>query len=158
MAKNSGRKLTGSDERLPTAETQEAARIAVSQVAEIYLRKPKSPLTVKIEVEGVEKILNIPAPAFDMIYQLLKHMALGQAVSIIPDHTTLTTQEAADYLNVSRPYLIGLLEKGELPFTMTGTHRRIKFSDLTVYEKKIKMNYEAGMKELVTLTKEMELY
>ena len=60
-------------------------------------------------------------------------MRQGRSVALVPEKETLTTQEAADHLAVSRPFLIGLLEKGEIPFTMTGTHRRVRFADVMTY-------------------------
>ena len=144
--------------RIPTLEEQEAAKIAVSEVAHIYKKLNKSPLTVKLEIDGEERIINFPEPALHLFFEILNNMALGRPVSIIPRQAELTTQEAADYLNVSRPYLIGLLEKGEIPFHKTGTHRRINFSDITEYEKKRQTEYESGMQELVDLTKELGFY
>ncbi|MDI9348469.1 MAG: helix-turn-helix domain-containing protein [Candidatus Symbiobacter sp.] len=142
----------------PTPQEQEVAKFAVSQVAHLYEKSTKSPLTVKLEIDGEEKIINLPEPALRMFFEVLNNMALGRAVSIIPAKAEFTTQEAADYLNVSRPYLIGLLQKGEIAFHKTGTHRRIQFSDLEKYENMRNKNYDKGMTELVSLTQELGLY
>ena len=68
---------------------------------------------------------------------MLTEIGQGNAVSIIPIHAELTTQEAADVLNVSRPFLVQLLEKGEMPFHKTGTHRRVRYQDVILYKARI---------------------
>ncbi len=93
-------------------------------------------------------LLHLPKAATRLLSHLLIEMSNGNAVTIIPLHAELTTQEAADLLNVSRPYLIKLLEAKEIPFHMTGTHRRIKFSDLSAFEKKSDEKRKAAMLEL----------
>jgi len=72
-------------------------------------------------------------------------MAQGNAVTVIPVHANLTTQEAADFMNVSRPFLIGLLEAGKIPFAKVGSHRRIRFEDLM----KFKTSTEARRREIM---------
>lgn len=78
----------------------------------------------------------MPEPLARFIARAAEAMRRGQSVALVPDKAVLTTQEAADYMGFSRPFLIGLLEKGEIPFHMTGTHRKILFSDLRAYEER----------------------
>ena len=86
------------------------------------------------------KAIEIPKEALNLLVDILQQMAQGNAVSLIPIHAELTTQEAADILNVSRPYLVGLLEKGEIPFRKVGTRRRVDNADVTTVKQKIKSN------------------
>lgn len=70
----------------------------------------------------------------ELLMELLRHVGRGDAVTLIPVGKMLTTQQAADILNVSRPFLISLLEKGELEYETVGRHRRIKAEDLFNYK------------------------
>jgi excisionase family DNA binding protein len=113
---------------LPSKEDSALARAASRAIATTQ----PSELRVRLD-DGQELVL--PKSATRLIAHLLTEMAQGNAVTIIPIHANLTTQEAADYLNVSRPYLIGLLEAGKINFQMVGTHRRVRFEDLMTFKK-----------------------
>ena len=82
-------------------------------------------------------------------------MAQGNAVTIIPIHAELTTQEAADFLNVSRPYLVRLLEQKKMPFHMVGTHRRVRFEDLMAFKASFEKSRREAMDELATQAQEL---
>jgi excisionase family DNA binding protein len=89
---------------------------------------------------------------------LLAELAKGNAVTLMPHHAELTTQEAADLLNVSRPFLVGLLESGHLPHHKVGTHRRVRFADLMIYKRRRDVESEAALRELAALSQDMKLY
>ena len=78
--------------------------------------------------------VELPTSALKLLMDILAELADGNAVQVVPVHAELTTQEAADLLNVSRPHLVKLLEDGALPFHRTGKHRRVRFADLMQYK------------------------
>jgi excisionase family DNA binding protein len=80
----------------------------------------------------------LPKPSSESLLQLLPAMAHGQAVTVMPHSTLLTTQEAADLLGISRPTVVRLLEAGELPFEHRGRHRRIMLADLLAYQERMR--------------------
>ncbi|APC15289.1 DNA-binding protein [Pseudomonas frederiksbergensis] len=78
--------------------------------------------------------VELPTSALRLLVDILAELAAGNAVKVVPVHAELTTQEAADLLNVSRPHLIKLLESGELSYHKTGKHRRVRFAELMDYK------------------------
>lgn len=102
--------------------------------------------------------IELPDSVFQALCQVVYHMMKGRAVSIIPINKEVTTQEAADFLNVSRPYLVKQLEQGEIPFIKVGTHRRIRFSDLVAYKKQRDAERKRGLAELTHISEDEELY
>jgi excisionase family DNA binding protein len=104
-----------------------------------------------------EKI-NIPEPIYQVLLQVVHAMASGKAISIIPQQQELTTQQAAEYLNVSRPYLIKLLEQGEIPHIKVGSHRRIRFDDLMNYKQQRDVKRDQLLTELTQMSQEAGFY
>ena len=78
----------------------------------------------------------IPEPVHDLLLLILKNLQAGRAISIVPEHQQLTTQRAANILGVSRPFLVKLVESGDIPFHMVGSHRRIYLRDLLDYKRR----------------------
>jgi excisionase family DNA binding protein len=95
----------------------------------------------------------LPQDVFKLLISVLAEIGRGNAVTVMPVEAELTTQQAADILNVSRPYLITLLDEGQIPYRKVGTRRRVKLIDVMVYKRRID---EARMKVLEELTAEAQ--
>jgi excisionase family DNA binding protein len=120
--------------RLPSANEKAAAnqlrQILAAQVA------GDADQTLRILDDQNRPAEIVLAPALSrLLMELLRHVGRGDAVTIVPVSQMLTTQQAADILNVSRPFLISLLEKGDIDFTTVGRHRRIKAEHLFAYKR-----------------------
>src|SRR6266545_51552 len=117
----------------PGEEDITTADVALDQVKAYLARHPDGPTKVRLVVEEDAEELVVPRGAVELLARILAHMAAGQGVSVVPAHAELTTQQAADLLNVSRPHLIGLLQAGEIEYRKVGKHRRVKVSSLLQY-------------------------
>ncbi|MBL3671472.1 helix-turn-helix domain-containing protein [Streptomyces sp. M2CJ-2] len=111
------------------------AQRALRRVNDYLSRTARSDEDIQVHLEtgADDEALVLPRPVAEMFASMLAALANGQGVQIMPVDAELTTQQAADVLNVSRPYLIGLLESGEIPFRFVGRHRRVRFADLRQY-------------------------
>lgn len=113
----------------PSKEDIELARTSGQRLAPMARRG--QPLTLRVREAGQkEETIELPAGAVKLLQAILEDMASGRAVTIVPQNAELTTQQASDFLNVSRPFLVQLLEQKKLPFRLVGTHRRIRFEDV----------------------------
>ena len=106
---------------------------------------------------GHKETFVLPAAAVRLLLDLLGQMAAGHAVTVVPIHAELTTQQAAEVLGVSRPFLVGLLERGNLPFHKVGTHRRVRHGDLIAYRRQEHDARHRALDELARQAQELGL-
>jgi excisionase family DNA binding protein len=138
------------------APTEAEARLARESSRRLATHKLSKRYSVHIQLldDGKEaEPVAVPASALRLFLHLLTEMSQGNAVTLIPTHAELTTQQAADLLNVSRPYLVKLLDQGKIPCRTVGKYRRIRFDDLMAYKRK---DDEARAKILDQLTAEAQ--
>ena len=143
----------------PPGAAEVGAAVEALPAIQEYLRRHLGDETVRLVAaeDGDATAVVLPRAALDALAQILRHMSLGRGVSVVPSNAELTTQQAADMLNVSRPFLIGLLEAGEIPYRKVGTHRRIKAEDLLTYQRQDDRDRREAADELTSLTQEMGL-
>jgi excisionase family DNA binding protein len=134
---------------MPSPHEKELA----TQSSRILSRLKHEELSVQVDGER----LVLPKAVVSLLSKILTEMSLGNAVTIMPIHAELTTQEAAEFLNVSRPYLVNLLESGAIAFTKVGTHRRVKFLDLQEYKRKKDAESDAALAELTRQAQELDM-
>ena len=113
----------------------------------------KKSVRIRLGDDDEAEALTVPVSALRLFQHLLTEMSQGNAVTLIPTHTELTTQQAADLLNVSRPYVVKLLDEGKIPSRTVGKYRRVRFDDLMAYKRK---DDESRAKVLDQLTAEAQ--
>ena len=119
---------------LPTAQEAEEAKIT-SRALSKYAHNER--LHLKIASNNESEDLILPGYAINLLLAMLTEMSKGNAITVMPIHAELSTQETAELLNVSRPHLVDLLEQGKIPFRKVGTHRRILANDVFDYKQRI---------------------
>lgn len=140
---------------LPSKADVELARASGQRLAS--LARTGKPLTMRVRDAGQEQTIELPAGAVKLLIGILEDMASGRAVTIVPQNAELTTQQAADFLNVSRPFLIQLLDEKKLPFRMVGTHRRVCFEDVLSYKQAIDAGRRKVLDELAAEAQDLDM-
>lgn len=136
---------------LPTESEADLARKSSRLLAACIGNGPTARLRV---INGNDEIV-VPVYALKLLVDILAQMGEGRGVTVLPIKAELTTQQAANLLNVSRPYLISLLERGELNFRKIGKHRRILLEDLLVYQQEMRKKQVAALEELAKQAQEL---
>ncbi|MGJ0607983.1 helix-turn-helix domain-containing protein [Cylindrospermopsis raciborskii] len=117
---------------------------------------PESPSFQLVSTSGAA--IDIPTPVFNLMQRMVHELLQGNSVTIVPIHKELTTQEAADILNVSRQYLVELLDAQTIPHTKVGTHRRIRFGNLMHYKTERDAKRQAGLSRMTKKSQQLGLY
>jgi excisionase family DNA binding protein len=142
----------------PSLPSEAEAVLAKETSQVLASRAPMGkPLRLRLLDDPAKGIVKIPASAVRMLIHILEEMARGNAVTLIPVHAELTTQEAADLLNISRPSLIQLVDEGKIEFRRVGTHRRIRFEALMAYKRRADADRRAALAELAAYDQELGL-
>jgi len=147
--------MAAAPEALIDDDDVERARRAARKLAS-YGQEERS-LTLSIRDRESEETIELPSAAVKLLKAALDAMASGRAVTLLPHDAEITTQEAADCLNVSRPYLIQLLEAGRIPYRKVGTHRRIRLEDVRRYKETIDAARRKALDELAAEAQELGL-
>jgi len=142
------------DTVVPTPNDVELATESSRVLSAAGLANAKADFKVRLD-NGTE--LTLPNSAMRLISHLLIEMSHGNAVTLIPIHANLTTQEAADYLGVSRPHLVSLLTGGKIKFHKVGTHRRVRFGDLQEYRDAQAREREDSLSALAAQAQELKM-
>lgn len=130
------------------------AQLALESCRLLASRRLGRATSVRIRLlDDDEETISVPASALRLFVHLLTEMSQGNAVTLIPTHAELTTQQAAELLNVSRPYVVKLLEEGKIPSRSVGKYRRVRFDDLMAFKGK---DDEARAKVLDQLTSQAQ--
>lgn len=147
-------------DRLDTQEDLELARAAQRRIASAL--DSSRAVNIAIVGDGMDKsadssMLRLPSKALYLLADMLGALAEGKTVTIMPKELEITTQQAALFLNISRPYLIRLLENGKIAYHKVGTHRRIRFEDVVQYKEARQRRSSEALQQLVDQAQELGL-
>lgn len=143
--------VTDLTQRLPTSDEIESAAEASRALAHVQSASG----SLMLSGENGDQVQLAPAIS-DLIVNLLGHVASGNMVTLVPTGAMLTTQQAADILNVSRPFLSKLLKEGQIPHVPVGSHRRVMFEDLMTFKEQRDSTRKAALDELADLGQEFD--
>ena len=138
---------------LPTAQEAEEAKIT-SRALSKYAHNERLHLKIASNNNESEDLI-LPGYAINLLLTMLTEMSKGNAITVMPIHAELSTQETAELLNISRPHLVDLLEQGNIPFRKVGTHRRVLANDVFDYKQRIDEARFKALDELAAQAQEL---
>lgn len=139
-----------------TPKDAEMARVAQRCIMEALDHSRAASITLTTDT-GKHPVVDLPPSALKLIGQLLGMMSEGRPISLVPSNQEFSTVEAAQFLNVSRPFVIKEIDAGRLPHRMVGSHRRVAFEDLMRYASKMRENQEAALERMAQNARDLGL-
>jgi len=139
------------DAGAPVIPTPHDVALAAASSRVLAQHVPSQPADVQFRLveDGQDtEVVTVPRAALTLFLRMLKEMAQGHAVTLLPLQTELTTRQAAEVLNVSRPFLVRLLEDAQIPYRKVGTHRRVRLQDVLAYKARTDADRRAALDEL----------
>lgn len=137
---------------------QRAQVVALSKALEVIAHQPRKSAP-KCQLVGPNgESIPLPESVFYVLERVAEVMARGDSITVVPVGREVTTQQAADLLNVSRQYLVRLLDEGRIPFRKTGKHRRVRIEDVLSFKQTRDRDRRAGLRELSRMTEEFGGY
>jgi len=143
-------KITKSDQKIALSSIEKLSKSGEKAT------KNKSNI-IKLKIQGTEGLITIPLKALKLLTTILTNMADGKSIALMPTDEEISTQQAAEILNVSRPHVIKLLEKGDIPYKKVGSHRRILLQDILEYESKFKKKRRKQLNKLAADAQKLNL-
>src|SRR5262245_60343357 len=119
---------------MPTFAPSEQDRVEAAKLRSYLARRKNRKDSLDISVDG--ETITLSGPVAAAIFAVLEEMEKGHSLAVLSTESELSTQEAATLLNVSRPFVVGLLDKRELPYRMVGNHHRIPLKDVLAYKQR----------------------
>ena len=136
---------------------QDAAIARVSGQALSRYARLQAPLKIRVTDAEQAEPIELPVGAVALLMDILEAMAAGRGVRLIPENAELTTVQAAEVLNVSRPFLIKLLEEDKIPHRKVGKHRRIRMEDVMAYKEAIDAERESVLDQLTAEAQDQDM-
>lgn len=142
---------------LPHLPTEQEVALAKEVSRELSCLMATKDETQEITVRrgDNEQVVRLPTSAVQLLMDILVNISMGNAVQVVPVHAEMTTQEAAELLMVSRPYLIKLLDEGKIEHRKVGSHRRVKYCDVLRYKEAQESSRKSALDELAREAQEM---
>jgi excisionase family DNA binding protein len=142
---------------LPTAEESAIAKACSRELSALLETEAETQTLSLGDTSAEQHIVQVPSSALRLLVDVLTELGEGNSVKLVPVHAELTTQEAADLVNVSRPTFIKMLDDGLMPFSRTGNRRKVKFSDVQIYRQSLQEQRLQALDELSSLDQELGL-